>query len=103
MAIAASWVVNNTALTTSVAQVYTVASTGYRRDLVCTNGTGASCYVSLSTDGTVATSVAAFKIPAGGSLILTQCQVPQGAVISALTGAGTTNLSIGFGSLVNYV
>ena len=103
MAIAASWVVNNTALTTTVAQLYTVSSTGYRRDLVVTNGTGASCYVGLSTDGTVATSAASFKIPAGGSLILTQCQVPAGAILSALTGAGTSTLSIGFGSLVSYV
>ena len=101
MAIAAKWVVNATAITTTVAQIYTTPTT-YIRDLVVTNGTGASCYVGLSTDGTVATSAASWKIPAGGSLILTQCQVPAGAVLSALTGTGTSNVSIGYGSLVNF-
>ena len=102
MALAATWVVNNTAITTTAAQLYTVASTGYKRDLVVTAGT-AAVYVGLSTDGTVATSAASMLVPAGGSLILTQCQVPQGAILSALTGAGTSTLSIGFGSLVSYV
>jgi hypothetical protein len=102
VAIAATWVVNGTAITTAVAQIYTVPSTGYRRDLVVSNGTGASCYVGLSTDGTVATSLASFKVPAGGSVILSQCQVPAGAVLSALTGVGTSNVSVGYGSLVNF-
>jgi len=102
VAIAATWAINNTSVTTTVAQLYTVPSTGYKRDLVVTAGT-AAVYVGLSTDGTVATSVASFKITAGGSLILTQCQVPAGAVLSALTGAGTSTLSVGYGSLVSYV
>lgn len=101
MAIAATWVVNNTAITTTAAQLYTVPSTGYKRDLVVTAGT-AAVYVGLSTDGTVATSAASFKVPGGGSIVLTQCQVPTGAVLSALTGSGTSTLSIGYGSLVSY-
>ena len=101
MAIAAKWVVNSTALTTSVAQVYTVPTT-YQRDLVVANAGTVSVYVGLSTDGTVAPSAASFKIPAGGSLILTQCQVPGGAILSALTGAGNGLVSIGYASLVSF-
>ena len=101
MAIAANWVVTNAAITTSASQVYTTPTT-YIRDLVVTNSGTTSCYVGLSTDGTVATSVASMKVPGGGSLILTQCQVPTSAVLSALTGAGATTLSVGYGSLVNY-
>ena len=102
MAIAATWVVANTSVTTTVAQLYTVPSTGYKRDLIVTAGT-AAVYVGLSTDGTVATSVASFKIAAGGSLVLTECQVPASAVLSALTGSGTSTLSIGYGTVVSVV
>lgn len=101
MAIAAKWTVNNAAVTTSAAQLYTTPTT-YQRDLVVTNSGTVACYVGLSTDGTVATSAASFKVPGGGSVILTQCQVPTGAVLSALTGTGSTTLSVGYGSLVNY-
>lgn len=101
MALAANWVVTNAAITTSVAQIYTTPTT-YIRDLVVTNAGTTSCYVGLSTDGTVATSAASFKVPGGGSVILTQCQVPTGAVLSALTGAGSTTVDVGYGSLVNY-
>lgn len=103
MAIAAAWVVNATAGTT-VEQIYTVPTTPpYSRDLVVANAGTVSVYVGLSTDGTVATSVASFKIPAGGSLILTECQVPTGAVVSALTGTGNGLVSIGYASLVSFV
>ena len=102
MAIAATWVVANTAVNTTAAQLYTVPSSGYKRDLVVAAGT-AAVYVGLSTDGTVATSAASFKVAAGGSLVLTECQVPAGAVLSALTGAGTSTLSIGYGTVVSVV
>lgn len=101
MAIAASWVVTNAAITTSASQIYTTPTT-YRRDLVVTNAGTTACYVGLSTDGTVATSLASFKVPGGGSIILTQCQVPTGAVMSAITGSGSTTVDVGYGSLVNY-
>jgi hypothetical protein len=103
MAIAATYVVQGTALTTSVGQLYTVPSTGYNRDLVVTNAGTVNCFVGLSGSGTVATSVASFQIPPGGSVVLTQCQVPAGAVLSALTGAGNGLLSIGYGSVVSVV
>jgi hypothetical protein len=102
MAIAAKWSVTNAAITTTVSQVYTTPTT-YIRDLVVTNSGTTSCYVGLSTDGTVATSAASFKVPGGGTIVLTQCQVPTGAVLSALTGTGSTTLSVGYGSLVSYV
>ena len=102
MAIAAKWTVNATAGTT-VEQIYTVPTTpSYLRDLVVANAGTVSVYVGLSTDGTVATSAASFKIPAGGSLILTECQLPGGAVLSALTGTGNGLVSIGYASLVSF-
>ena len=102
MAIAATWTVAGAAVTTTVAQLYTVPSTGYKRDLVVNAGT-AAVYVGLSTDGTVATSVASFKIGANGTLVLTECQVPAGAILSALTGSGTSTLNIGYGTVVSVI
>lgn len=102
MAIAAKWIVNATAGTT-VEQIYTVPTNPpYLRDLVVNNAGTVSVYVGLSTDGTVATSAASFKIPAGGSLILTQCQVPGGAIMSALTGTGNGLVDVGYCSLVSF-
>ena len=103
-AIAATWKVTGAAVTTSASQVYTVPTSNptYSRDLVVANAGTVSIYAGLSTDGTVATSAAAFKIPAGGSLILTQCQVPTGAVLSVIAGAGSGLVSVGYASLVNF-
>jgi hypothetical protein len=101
VAIAASWAVNGTAVTTTAA-LYTVASTGYKRDLVVTNGGPSSLFVTLGSGSTAATTAQSFQIPSGGSLILTQCQVPQSGIIYGVS-AGTSATSIGFGSLVTYV
>jgi hypothetical protein len=108
VAINAQWLVNNTAVTSTAAQLYTVPSStsatyAYARDLVVTNAGSVNIFVGLSVSGTVATSVASFQIPAGGTLLLTQCQVPAGAVFSALTGAGTAAVSIGYALNVTYV
>ncbi len=101
MAIAANWTVNGISVTASTA-LTTVASTGYKRDLVVTNGGPSALFVGLGSGVTAATTVNSFQIPSGGSLILTQCQVPAGGIIYAVS-AGTSATSIGFGSLVNYV
>lgn len=101
MAIAATYVVTATSVSTSAVQLYTVPSTGYNRDLVVTNAGTVTVFAGLSTSGTVATSVASFQIPGGGSVVLTQCQVPAGAVLSALTGAGSGYVSVGYGSVVS--
>ena len=107
MAIAATWVVNNFATggtSAASAQAYTVPTTApsYSRDLILTNSGTVTIWVGLSTAGTVATSVASFQIPTGGSVLLTQCQVPTGAIVSALSGQTATGLlSIGYGSVVS--
>ena len=108
MAIAATYVLSGIATGgTSAVQNYTVPSStsstyAYARDLVITNAGTLTTWVGLSTAGTVATSVASMQIPAGGSVLLTQCQVPAGAVLSSLTGVSTTGLiSIGYGSVVS--
>lgn len=102
---AVTYIVSNTAVTTSANQLYTVPTQAfaqtagtflYTRDLVVSNGGTATVFVGLSTSGTVATSLASFQIPSGGSVLLTNCQVPAGAVLSALTGAGTSTLSVGY-------
>ena len=100
MAIAATWKVNSLSVTSSAA-VYTVPSTGYNRDLVVTNGGPSALFVALGTGCTVATTAGSWQVPSGGSLVLTQCQVPTSGIIFGVS-AGTSATSVGYGSLVNY-
>lgn len=100
MAIAATWAVSSTAVTTTAGTVYTTGA-GYRRDLVVTNSGTATIFIGMGVSS-VATSVASFSVPAGGTVVLTQCQVPASTPITACTGAGSSTVSVGFGSLVNY-
>jgi hypothetical protein len=100
MAIAATWKVNALSVTSSAA-VYTVPSTGYNRDLVVTNNGPSALFVGLGSGVTAATTVNSFQIPSGGSLVLTQCQVPTSGIIFGVS-AGTSATSVGYGSLVNY-
>lgn len=101
MAIAATWVVTNSAVGNSATQIYTVPSTGYNRDLVVANGGTVAFYAGLSTDGTVATSAASFKIGAGESLILAG-QAPAGAVLSVIAGTGSSLADVGYCSLLSF-
>lgn len=100
MAIAATWVVNGTAVTTS-ASLATISNTGYNRDLVITNGGPSNLFIGFGTGCTASTTAQSFLIPSGGSVILTQCQVPQSGIIYGVS-AGTSSTSIGYASLVNY-
>jgi hypothetical protein len=100
VAIAATWAVASTAVTTTAGTVYTTTA-GYKRDLVVTNSGTATIFVGLGASN-VATSVASFQVPAGGTVILTQCQVPASTPVTACTGAGSSTISVGYGSLVNY-
>ena len=103
MAIAATWLVTATNITSS-ASIYTTPTTGYTRDLVITNDGPSKGYVSLSADATSASSTASFTIPSGGSVILTACAVPTNAVVYALASTGgTVSVSIGLASVVSYV
>ena len=106
MAIAATWVVNSTATTTGSAAYYTVPSSGnygsYARDLVLCNSGTATIFVSLGTGSTSAATTSSFVIPTGGSVVLTQCQVPASSIVYAI-GAAASTLSIGYGSVVSVV
>jgi hypothetical protein len=109
VATSVAWQTVATGVTTSAVGIYTVptASTAsygaYARDLVVCNSGTATVFVGLGVSN-VATSVASFQIPAGGSVILTQCQVPNSGtqVLSGITGAGTTSVSVGFATNVNF-
>lgn len=108
MAISAQWVVNATAVT-SANSIYTVpantsATYAYARDLVITNSGVNTVYVAVNTNAAAATTTGSFAIPTGGSVILTQCQVPGGSIINATcpTAAGS-NVSIGYATNVAYI
>jgi len=94
-------------VTTTAGTVYTTpASTAstyaYGRDLVVTNAGASTIFVGLGT-ASVATSVASFSVPAGGSVVLTECQVPTGAPLTACTGSGSSSISVGYASVVSVI
>jgi hypothetical protein len=113
VAIAVAWqtvVTVGTAITSN--QLWTTpTATGttfaYARDLVCTNSGAPTILVSLTASaGTnIASTLSSFQIPSGGSLILTQCQIPASATVSAVTlsTAATGQLSIGYATNVAYM
>ena len=110
MAIAVQWqTVASIAATSTVSTFYTVPTTSastfsYARDLVITNsGTSGTVFVCLSAAGAV-TAAAGFQIPTGGTVVLTQCQVPGGAVVGvANTTATAIPVSAGYATNVSYV
>lgn len=101
MAIAATWTVSNVSVTSS-AVIYTVPSTGYKRDLVISNGGPSALFVGLGSGVTAATTVNSFQIPSGGQLVLTQCQAPQSGQIWGVS-AGTSATYVGYGTVVSAV
>ena len=100
MAIAATYF--TTATVTGSAAQFTVSSTGYFRDLIITNAGTANVWVGLGSGLTAAATTSSFQIPTGGSLVLTQCQVPSSGKIFAIS-SGTTSVSIGWGSVVSVI
>jgi hypothetical protein len=99
VAIATSWQ-TVASVTTTAGTVFTTAS-GYIRDLVVNNSGTATIFVGLGA-ANVATSVASFGIPTGGTLVLTECEIPTSQPVTAITGAGSSSVSIGYGSLVSF-
>lgn len=108
MAISVAW--QTVATITSAAACYTVPSSTvsttfypYARDLVLNNSGPNTLFVGLSS-GTVSATTTSFQLPSGGTILLTQCQVPQGAIVSATcpTAAGSS-LSVGYATNVAYV
>jgi hypothetical protein len=104
VAISVAWqtvVTVTTSATVYTTPAATATTFGYARDLVLTNSGTATIFIGMGV-ANVSTSVASFNIPAGGSLVLTQCQVPANTPISAIVGAGTTSVSVGYATNVNY-
>jgi hypothetical protein len=95
-------------VTTTAATVYTTsaataASYGNARDLVVTNSGSGTIFVGLGT-ANVATSVASFKIPSGGTLLLTECVVPASAPLTAIAATGSSStVSVGYASVVSVI
>lgn len=104
MAINAQWVAQTQATTTAATVYTTVAATvsSYLRDLVINNGGTAAVFVGMGASN-VATSVASFSIPAGGTMIITQSQIPNAVPITAIAGAGTVPVNVGYALNVAYV
>lgn len=112
MAINATWL--TTATFTTTAALYTVptaafaATAGtylYPRDLVITNSGTATCWVSVGPQVTSAVTTSSFMIPTGGTVILTQCQIPPSTIVFGCQSVATTTsqVSIGYGTNVSYV
>jgi hypothetical protein len=112
VAISVAW--QTTATFTTTLALYTVptaafaATAGtflYPRDLVITNSGTATIFVSMGSSATSAATTSSFQIPTGGTVVLTQCQVPAGAVIFGVQAVATTpsQASIGYGTNVSYV
>lgn len=84
--------------------LYTVPSTGnfgtYARDLVITNSGTVSAFFAVGTGASSAATTSSFVVPSGGSVILTECQVPASAIIYGIPQSGTASASIGFATLV---
>ena len=108
MALAATYVTTST-FTTSAALYTTPASTAatyaYGRDLVITNSGTATIYVAVGAPVTSAVTTSSFAIPTGGSVLLTQCQVPSSTIIFGVQAVATTTsqASIGWASVVSVI
>lgn len=96
--------VTNTAGTVYTIPNSTTAAYGvYARDLVVTNSGANTIFIGLGTSN-VATSVASFGIPSGGSVLLTECQVIAGQPLTAICGLSAgSQISVGFASVVSVI
>jgi hypothetical protein len=106
VAIAATYTLTNLSVPTSSAVLYTVPTTApnYSRDLILTNAGTTTIYLAFSTAGSqVATTTGSFAIPTGGTVLLTQCQVPTGSTLYGLSPTNAGAVSIGYGSVVSVI
>lgn len=106
MAISVAWQTVFTNITTTTALYTTPSSTAasfgaYVRDLVITNSGVSTLFVSAGPAAASAVTTSSFGIPSGGSVILTQCQVPASTIIYGVS-SGTAAASIGFATNVNF-
>jgi hypothetical protein len=98
VAIAASYFTTVTNVTTSTS-VYTTSASGYNRDLVITNSGVSTMFVAVGPAITSAATTSSFEVPSGGTVVLTECQVPVSSKVYA-TSAGTAAASLGWATLV---
>jgi hypothetical protein len=105
VAISVAWQTVATNITSS-ASLYTVPTTGnfgtYVRDLVITNSGTAIVYVNAGTGATSSAIVTSTQIPVGGTLLLTQCQVPPGTVVYGFASSAAS-VSIGYATNVAFI
>jgi hypothetical protein len=104
VAIAATYVITNLAVPTSSTVLYTTpASTvqTYIRDLILTNSGTTTIFLSLGTGASSAATTSSFVVPTGGSVVLTECTVPNTAIIYGVSPTNAGALNIGYGSVVS--
>lgn len=105
MAIAATYALAGVAVPTSSTVLYTVPTTTptYSRDLIITNSGTTTCFFALGTGATGAATTQSFQVPAGGSVLLTQCQVPATGIVWGISVTAAGVASFGYGSVVSVV
>lgn len=98
-----------TASFTTTAALFTTATStastyAYGRDLVITNAGTATIFVAAGAAVSSAVTTSSFVIPAGGSVILTECQVPASTIIYGVQSVATTTsyASIGYATNVAF-
>lgn len=105
MAISVAWQTTVTMSTSGV--YYTLPTSGnfstYARDLVITNGGSVTCFIGFASGATGGATTSSFQVPAGGTVILTQCQVPAGIVSGTVASGLSVPVSIGFATNVAYI
>jgi hypothetical protein len=70
--------------------------------LVVNNQGPSTAYYAVGIGASSAATASSFVVPTGGMVILTACQIPQGALIYG-TSAGTSITNWGYCSLVSAV
>jgi hypothetical protein len=82
----------------------TSATFAYARDLVINNSGANTLFVTMTPASATCLSASSFAIPAGGTLLLTQCQVTAGNVVGVgCTGTLSTSVSLGYATNVAYI
>jgi hypothetical protein len=93
-------------ITNSTVNAYTIPSSStvpygsYVRDLVVNNGGPSTLFLAFGSGLTTAATTSSFGVPTGGTVVLTNCQVPQSNVLCAIS-AGTSVTSVGFATNVS--
>jgi hypothetical protein len=103
VAIAAAYSLASVAVPTSSTVLYTVPTTtpSYSRDFIITNSGTTTIFVGFGTGCSAAATTNSFQIPAGGTVLLTQCQVPATGIVYGISPTNAGVASFGYGSVVS--